>query len=187
MRQERDADFYDGRMERVLLPLEESPWREVYEAVVGFLPEKCTVVDIGCGTGRCAEAIRRSGRALSYFGFDFSPRRIAEARSYVPSYEFQVADVRTMELEGGNTYVLTEFLEHVEADRQVLQRIPAGAVVVFSVPNFDSQGHVRTFQSPEKARERYQDLLDFQDQPSVTIPKPTRPDRKTFVLRSLRR
>ena len=94
MGSEQGADFYDNRMGRVGLPYEESPWRPIYDTIVGYLPSdrSTRIVDVGCGTGRCAEAIRRAGYH-NYHGFDFSPVRIEEARRYVPSLIFSVLDV----------------------------------------------------------------------------------------------
>ena len=190
MGKEQNATFYDQRMEKVSLPLEESPWREVYLAVVGLLPPNCSVVDVGCGTGRCAEAIRRSGLSNSYLGFDFSPVRIAEAQAYVPTFNFQVADAFDVDFDQGKTYVITEVLEHIEDDLRLLSKIPSNSTVIFSVPNTDSEGHVRFFNNIEEVWRRYSPLLNFDDQCHISIARPrkaSKPDRLIFILKAIRR
>ncbi|MFP4135233.1 MAG: class I SAM-dependent methyltransferase, partial [Halothece sp.] len=93
MGQQQDADFYNTRLERVMIPYEESPWRPIYDSIVSYLqesfddPNQSQILDIGCGTGRCAEAIRRAG-FRNYLGIDFSSTRIEEAKRYVPELKF---------------------------------------------------------------------------------------------------
>lgn len=186
MGDEKPPEFYDNRMDRVGLPYEESPWRDIYDTVVEFLPVGIRIIDVGCGTGRLAEALRRTGHT-NYIGFDFSRSRIDEARRYVPAFTFYVQNAFEADLRGADAYVLTEFLEHIEQDRDIISKIPSGALIVFSVPNFDSAGHVRKFENLGAVYSRYSDLLDFTGQPSRTLPKKTRPDKLTFVLAARRR
>src|SRR5687767_5497612 len=101
MGSERGPDYYDAKMTRVSEPLESSPWRSVYEKATELLPAppvlgEQTIADIGCGTGRFAELLRRRGYTR-YWGIDFSPARVAEARRYVPQFEFVVGDVLAAE------------------------------------------------------------------------------------------
>ena len=143
---EQPASYYDEHIANFLVPYEGSIWREVYDATVSLFPEdtSATIVDVGCGTGRLAEALRRSGRT-NYIGFDFSPGRIAEARRYLPDHDFRVLDAFSDEaralMYAADVISITEVLEHVEGDRDLLAALPAGKNVVFSVPNFDSATH----------------------------------------------
>lgn len=150
-------------------PLEECSALPVYEAALEFVP-RLPVVDLGCGTGRFAELLRRSG-VTGYRGFDFAPAVIEEARRYVPSFEFDVADLREWEhgpeMPDECCYVILEVLEHLDDDRDLLARLQPGQPVVFSVPNFWSESHVRVFPTAEDAIDRYGDLLDFGPHKSI--------------------
>jgi trans-aconitate methyltransferase len=159
------AEWYDGMLpgSRAMAPLEDSSALPVYEAALSLLPD-LPVVELGCGTGRFAELLRRSGHR-HYFGVDFAAGVVAEAERYCPTGTFVVGDIREWEhgsdLPDECCYVLLEVLEHLDDDRDVLTRIPPGLPVVFSVPNFWSESHVRRFLQPRDVFDRYGDLLDF--------------------------
>lgn len=170
------AEWYDEMLDgsRAMAPLDESSALPVYETALALLPEVPeTIVELGCGTGRFAELLRRAGRR-GYFGVDFAPEVIAEAERYCPSELFAVADIREWN-HGPNLpdeccYVLLEVLEHLDDDRDAIERIPPGLPVVFSVPNFWSQSHVRRFLQPRHVFDRYGDLLDFDAWQAVAFP-----------------
>lgn len=171
------ASWYDEVLpgSRALDPLETCSALPVYESaarmvVAAGLP----VVDLGCGTGRFAELLRRRGGVDRYWGFDFAADVVDEAARYCPGFEFRVADLR--EWEHGPTlpdeccYVLLEVLEHLDDDRDVLARIPPGLPVVLSVPNFWSASHVRRFLQPADVFSRFGDLVDFTGWEAVAFP-----------------
>jgi trans-aconitate methyltransferase len=184
------AEWYDEVLpgSRAMAPLDESSALPVYETALALLPEVPeTVVELGCGTGRFAEMLRRAGRH-GYLGVDFAPDVVAEARRYCPSLSFAVADIREWhhghELSDECTYVLLEVLEHLDDDRDAIERIPPGLPVVFSVPNFWSQSHVRRFLQPRHVFDRYGDLLDFDAWQSVAFPTL---GRRIHVFRAITR
>lgn len=120
-----------------------------------------SVLDIGCGPGQLACLLRDRGLGR-YCGFDFSPKRIEQARKVCPEYDFHVADAFRTELFQTceyDTVLCTEFLEHVEGDLEVLRRIRPGAVVHGTVTNFPYMAHVRHFESAGQVRERYEPIL----------------------------
>lgn len=164
------AEWYDAVLpgSRAMAPLEESSALPVYETALALLPN-LPVVELGCGTGRFAKLC-----GGWYAGFDFAPKVIEEARRYCPGHRFEVADIRYWEhgpdLPDECCYVLLEVLEHLDDDRDALMRIPPGLPVVFSVPNFWSESHVRRFYQPSHVFERYGDLLDFEAWQAVSFP-----------------
>lgn len=168
-----EAQWYDEVLpgSRAMAPLEESSALPVYNAAMSLLPS-LPVVELGCGTGRFAELVKFQRQP--YFGYDFAPAVVAEAVRYSPSMSFQVADIREwdhgLDLPAECCYVLLEVLEHLDDDRDALMRIPPGLPVVFSVPNFHSESHVRRFLQPSHVFERYGDLLDFDAWQSVAFP-----------------
>ncbi len=192
MGQELRPEDYDQRMSLVGMPYEDSPWRPVYDAVVSFMPSdnSIQIVDIGCGTGRMAEALRRAGYT-NYVGYDFSPRRIEEARRYVPGFTFHVLDCFSDEAKllarDGQVFVVTEVLEHIEGDREVISALLSQSLVIFSVPNYDSAGHVRTYPSREAISERYGDLIELDPSRFVPLPNTKRPEKIIFVCAGRRR
>lgn len=189
--EQQTASFYDERLDRVSRPLEQSPWLSVYAATADLLPAPSSgaaIADLGCGTGRLAKLLRQQGHT-KYWGCDFSGTRIQEARKYVPDCEFTVGDLFAVEVQQRfadyDAFVALEILEHVWDDLMLISAIPFGATVVFSVPTYDSAGHVRTFDTPQAAHSRYSELLAFDPNDCAILPR-RRSDKKIFVIRGTR-
>jgi trans-aconitate methyltransferase len=157
MMAERESRFYDEALDNPRhaswLPLEQTPYRQLFDRTATLIPDGLDVVELGCGTGRLASLI--GPRSRSYIGLDFSPRRIEEARRYAPGLDFRIADLRSDPIPPADLYVANELLEHLADDLGLLLRLPAGAQVVLSVPSFDSAAHVRYFPLVGQAAERY--------------------------------
>ena len=177
MGEKQEPNFYDKRLERVSLPLEESPWKDVYESAASLLPSPAMcpkIADIGCGTGRFAKLLHQLGYT-EYMGIDFSPARIREAKEYVPEFKFLVGDMFDKSFQrifpDFNVFIILEVLEHIESDFKLLKRIPSGALIIFSVPNYDSAGHIRYFTDQESVLRRYSKYLDFSMEQRVLLPR----------------
>jgi SAM-dependent methyltransferase len=115
------------------------------------------LLDIGCGPGQLASFLRDRG-LRRYVGLDFSGECIRMARAACPSFQFICADAFTSDLFSTLDYdvvVATEFLEHVQGDLVILDRIKPGTRVYGSVPNFPDPAHVRHFNSIEEVKTRY--------------------------------
>jgi trans-aconitate methyltransferase len=155
------AAFYDralaDRRNSQWHPVQGNPYQRLWEASAALVPDGCSVVELGCGTGRLASLL--VARARTYVGVDFSPRCIAEAQRFVPGAAFALADLRSDQLIDAEVYVANEVLEHLDDDLGLLSRIPRGALVIVSVPSFDSASHVRHFPEPDDARARYASAL----------------------------
>ncbi len=158
----KDAAWYDAAFERQVLSRRhytESPyyflWTVVADRLVGGGHR--AVLEIGCGAGQLAGLLHDKGIA-GYCGLDWSPKRIAQARRVCPEFEFVVADAEHTDLFQSRDYdavVTTEFLEHVEADLEILGRIRSGVRVLGTVPNFPFVSHVRHFKDVDSVEERY--------------------------------
>ena len=130
-------------------------WAVIVDRIQQVNPE--LILDVGCGTGQFANLLHDK-KIARYIGVDFSPARIEWARKICPEYRFEVEDVfvsNTIENANADCVVLLEFLEHVENDVEILQRIKEGTYVIASVPNFPGIGHVRYFKSVAEVRERF--------------------------------
>jgi len=159
---EQSADFYD----RIFL--EHDNYKQHYTSsgyyslwtIIADRISKSgakSVLDIGCGSGQFALLLRDKG-IRNYIGIDFSPERVKHAKSNCPDFDFIVADVYetdVFDVHDYDTVVCLEFLEHVERDLEVLERVRAGTKFFGTVPNFPYESHVRYFENSQKVRVRY--------------------------------
>jgi SAM-dependent methyltransferase len=119
------------------------------------------LLDIGCGPGQMASFLRDRG-LRAYVGVDFSQVCIGMAREACRSFEFVCTDVFATDLFETFDYdvvIATEFLEHLEDDLLILERIRPGTRVYGSVPNFPDPSHVRYFRSADEVGARYSSWL----------------------------
>jgi 2-polyprenyl-3-methyl-5-hydroxy-6-metoxy-1,4-benzoquinol methylase len=120
-----------------------------------------SVLDIGCGPGQFASLLTESTK-VEYLGLDFCGEAIRMAETVCPQCRFLEADVfadQHLEEHDYDAVVSLEFLEHVENDIAVLQRIRPGTLFLGSVPSFPSASHVRHFDATEEVAERYSHLF----------------------------
>lgn len=117
-----------------------------------------SILDLGCGPGQFAQAVGEQLPGVRYHGVDFSEVAIRRASELAPEFGFTklTLPVATYDqFEPFDCVICTEVLEHIEKDRAILEPVPKGVFVVFSVPNFDSFGHVRIFTSKDDVLGRY--------------------------------
>ncbi|WP_166832030.1 class I SAM-dependent methyltransferase [Thalassoroseus pseudoceratinae] len=120
------------------------------------------VLDIGCGPGQFALLARDRG-IKKYWGLDFSTKRIEQARTICPEFLFFVEDVFKSDKLGLLDYqavVITEVLEHVENDIDLLKMVRCGTRLIGSVPNFPYTSHVRHFEGIRDVEDRYNVLFE---------------------------
>jgi 2-polyprenyl-3-methyl-5-hydroxy-6-metoxy-1,4-benzoquinol methylase len=166
-KEEASAEWYDehfrGRAHLdYTLPFSETFYYPMWEELVHQALPASLILEIGCGTGQLAEMLRERG-AAGYIGFDLSPAGIEIARERQPELDFRVGDARATPLLDEVPYdlvVCTEVLEHIKDDLLVVGRIRPGARLLATVPDYDSESHVRFFSSAEEVRKRYAHLLD---------------------------
>jgi SAM-dependent methyltransferase len=159
---ERPSDYYDAKYsqtEAYRRHYADSPYFFLWCVLIDRLrpSEVRCLLDIGCGPGQFASFLRDRGLGR-YVGLDFSFECIRMARLACPSFEFVCANAFTSDLFNTVDYdvvVSTEFLEHVEEDLAIIDRIRRGTRVYASVPNFSHPAHVRHFRSKEEVYARY--------------------------------
>lgn len=158
------ASYYDSLLDDPKnaygLPIEESPYRELYERGAELIEPGLHICDLGCGSGRFASLV--IDKAAHYWGIDFSERLITEAGRYTGRPElFQHEDFRHCFIPPADVYVLMEVLEHLDDDLGLIERLPSGSTVIASVPSFDSHSHVRVFPCEWRVRSRYATVLNM--------------------------
>ena len=124
---------------------------KIYKEAFKLLPpikEYNTIIDLGCGIGYFSLLVEKH----KYYGIDFSPKVIEQAKAINPSKVFIVSDLLNESLhkrlyKDKCVYVCLEALEHIREDMKVLEAIPSGSPVVISVPNRDFISHVRHFKN----------------------------------------
>lgn len=138
----------------------------MYVEAARFIPSGHHVVDLGCGTGRFAyHLVSETSFYGDYTGIDFSPATIVEASNYSGLDDYRCVDLNEWQPDpgrsGATTYVCLEVLEHLEDDMALVEKIPPGHQFIFSVPNYESEAHVRWFRSARDIFDRYASLLTF--------------------------
>lgn len=193
----QEAPFYDTHFaadKRILL---QSPWLGLYVVVANWLEARretkwdgC-ILDLGCGNGHFAEYLYHRNMQRQYIGLDFSEAAIKRARDWmdVDGYRFELFDLReslgeVFKFHSG-TVVILETLEHLEEDRDLIESIPQGGHVIFSVPNYDSEGHIRWFDDLTQVYNRYGRWLDYRRFATVDLSPPD--GRIIFVAEGWRR
>jgi trans-aconitate methyltransferase len=179
-----DQIFYDDRYSNAesaaLLPVADSPLKELYHEVTNWVPGHANISDLGCGTGPLIESLFERGHTGQYDGIDFSSVAIREAWNRVDRIGVlkqeaeRNQDRLQVELKQGDlrdwkppkslhnrVFVCLETLEHLDNDLGLVAAIPPGRRFIFSVPTFESASHVRYFQSVGEMWDRYALLLSY--------------------------
>lgn len=140
-----------------------SVYLPVWQEVVKILKQRRinSVLDIGCGPGQFAHYLLEEIPNINYTGVDYSEVAINLAKSKNLNADFYAIDIMESDVLGKykvDAYIILEVLEHIEKDLDLLNKIPKKSEVVFSVPSFDSFGHVRFFLDKNSVLERYKSI-----------------------------
>ena len=180
---ERESGFYDRiHAHSKHKQRNKAIWRIILKELIR---EPNKILDLGCGGVAFGMLCLQHGHV--YVGVDFSQVAIDDAKAKMPEGEYHLVDLREdldiIEQGDYDTIIAIEFFEHINKDREVIEAIPSGKRVVFSVPNFWSKDHVRVFENEEAIISRYGALLDIKK--TFMIAK--RKTRKKVVVDSIKR
>ncbi len=169
-------------------------YNEVYNIVMNHISDASNamgqppIVECGCGTGALAERIIHAG--YSYAGFDFSQEAINQCHWLVRRQvglcdAYKASTWRTLYPARRDTdatiVVAVEVFEHLD-DLRVLKMIPQGTRVIFSVPDFNSESHLRTYSGYASIIQYYDGVLDMQSVRRVQ----TQPEKAIYVCDSIK-
>ena len=108
-------------------------FRRIGDSLIGS-DRGASVVDLGCGVGANLAAFSDSYQCV---GFDVSPRAVAHARTLFPTLRFHDLDegVIPEAVEGADLVLMTDVLEHVVEDKDLLTAVvdsvkPGGRVLI---------------------------------------------------------
>lgn len=154
-----ESEKYNDRPEySIYLPA----WKEVAKILKN--KEINTILDIGCGPGQFAEFLQEELPNIEYTGIDYSEIAISKAKERNIEGSFHVINFMENDVLGelnADLYIALEVFEHIENDLELIKSLPIGKSIIFSVPSFDSFGHVRFFKSLGHAENRYNKHIVF--------------------------
>ena len=167
MAKEKQAEYYDEYF------IESGDFQTHYKdsiyfvhwtQVIQFLRklQQPKLLEVGCGTGQLAEYLRDEG-FNHYVGFDFSKKGIDLAQKRIPEFTFfegNALDSSSFSI-AYDVAICLEVLEHIERDLEVIRNIETGKRIIFSLPNFKVESHVRWFVKPRQIKARYYKLIDI--------------------------
>lgn len=177
----KPVGFYDQQYSKPKgynLPYDKSGYKPLWDRVVKEVLDftgPISVLDLGCGNGHIAS--RLVPRVSKYRGVDFSAIAIDKAYSRLSTFpgDWKVitGDINYSGFysPGEFTHVLAvEVLEHVEDDLKIVSMISSGVRVVFTLPEFLCEGHVRRYPSKEFINKRFSNLVRFDRiEPMVSV------------------
>lgn len=171
MGKELEKEFYDDIFENSVVYRKEAKqidfyyqtWRMAYDFI-----EKNNIkeiVDLGCGPGHFA-TLFEANKNINYTGIDFSSVAIEQASeknyNFGNSINFINKNLSGYKpLKSNSFFVSFEFLEHISFDLDILRSLNKNNEILFSVPSYDAEGHVRHFLSKEHVEGRYGGVLDL--------------------------
>lgn len=98
-------------------------WNDITRYCDYFINEKCTVLEIGCGTGELIGGLK----AIDKTGIDFSPLMIETAKIKFPEVDFKVMDAMELEIDSSFDVIIISnvvgFLPDVQKVFENLRKI----------------------------------------------------------------
>ncbi len=160
--------YHKSYKESLYLPL----WEKALELVKEVKEPK--IIEIGCGAGQFANLLFDHG-IFEYKGIDYSQEAISLAKRtnerFAEFFFVENAYQSQIYQDQYNIVILLEVLEHLTEDLFLLNKIRKASIVLFSVPNFNSESHVRFFKKKTDITRRYGKILRMNDIYSFNVSK----------------
>ncbi len=172
--QEKTSVFYDEMMKKNWHHRDTffKIYKPLYDKVVENIPKDTFIIDVGCGSGRFTKVLEEAGFSKDlYLGIDFSGEAIKRAKEWNPGFNFEKANIFRDDVKKyykkDALYIMLEVLEHITHDLQVLKKIPVGAQIIASVPDFGADAHVRHFKSMKAVVSRYSSVIKIEKEDMI--------------------
>ena len=120
---ERDSIYYDciyQNSDEYKCGYEKSVYYEMWKIVISLIPDKISVIELGCGTGQFAKMCIDSGKNYSH-GIDFSLEAVTIAKEIHNLQVCKLGDITNVNI-GDGIIVCLEALEHTR-DYKVIENI----------------------------------------------------------------
>jgi len=118
----------------------EHPMRR-WAIAAGCLPERATLLDVGCGSGEFLEFVRKKKPMVTGKGVDFSLKSVEMTQA--SGFDAELLDLATDEIRGQYDFVTCfEVLEHIPEAEVALRHLKAAfrKQLIISVPNIGYLG-----------------------------------------------
>lgn len=117
------------------------------------------LLELGCGCGHFSHMLH-DNEFYDYVGIDFSSVGLSQARKKSPNHTFIEADICKYDYSSysDSKIICLETFEHIENDILLLKTLPK-VEIVFSVPNFWSDSHIRVYPNTLFIKKYYQGVL----------------------------
>lgn len=149
---------------------------KTYRMAIGWIEnfeDSIEICEVGCGSGQFANMLFDQGYTR-YTGVDFSNYAIKLAKNANPYYanRFVCEDafvyLQRYRKIHNTMFIMFEVLEHLNRDLELLDTLAYGSNIIFSVPNFKSFNHIRTFEDLKAIQDRYKmlEILDYLQLPA---------------------
>ena len=161
MGKEQDVDYYNKGYSKYYDPGIQNVYNRIHMILEENIGPCDSILEIGCGIGVLSEQLLE--RYPEYVGFDFSSVAINRCeRGHSSSFNlhhfliYDAYDPWIYKTEDWGCMVATEVMEHLD-DFRLLDNIPQGQLIIFSVPNFDDPAHVRVYYNEAFIKNRFKD------------------------------
>ena len=133
----------------------------IWKYVMDNLKTTDKILDLGCGPSHLGDMLS-DNNFIEYVGIDFSSVAISMAKKK-STYTFIVSDLNNISYGKYDDYVIvcTETFEHIEDDIKLIKKLPKNKIL-FSVPNFLSKNHYRTYNSENHIRAYYDGVIEIE-------------------------
>ena len=139
-------------------------WQFVVSQIVKYSnSHSLKILDIGCGPGQFARFLQSEVSNVNYLGIDTSSTAISQAQEKTNDCKFICTTLDNIDgqiLNVIDLFLALEVLEHIEEDLRLIQALPGGKPFIFTVPSFDSFGHMRYFRDSAGVSRRYSCLFN---------------------------
>ena len=157
---------------------EDTLYYELWKKIINLIRENNVknISDVGCGNGQFSRLIKKNIDINTYYGIDFSDKAINYAKNKLPdkNYKYEIQDFNIMKplFFNDTCYICLEVLEHIDKDIELIQKMTGNNnMFIFSVPNYNSKGHVRIFENENQVYNRYKNYIDIKKIIPVNITK----------------